>query len=200
MSDKAKKRGEIHYPKSQGHVNGRHFAAYGRVDKGTWLSGQLIDGQGKEIAEGRLAYFAPSKLDRNRMFWILCFQTPAAHVPNKPCTLRLIDKMDNSVLAECPNISAGAEEVDVSITDPTKNTTNLPQEFVATGTADASGGDVSGTMSNCDTPPSEVDEIDPPPDWTLYCYIVNPVPPCTLTVTQGTMSKDSVGGLAFGTS
>jgi hypothetical protein len=115
--------------------------------------------------------------------------------------LHLIDDSTGKDIASCDDIDispvVGGFYGGIQVIYPQGNTDNIPLEFAAYGTADPSV-DVSGTMSNCD-PATAIDEINPPANWTLYCYIVNPNPPCTLTVRQGTASQQ-VGGLTFGTS
>ena len=109
------------------------------------------------------------------------FQVNPMHV--EKYTLQIIDGATTAVLDLSTDIDITSSFG--GITYPPPNTQDLPLEFAAYGTANA-GNPVSGTMSNCDLPPkTEIREDEPPPDWTLYCYIVNPTPPCTLTVKQG---------------
>lgn len=188
---------ELHHPKSGMSVSIVHFAAFGHIDKGVCPCGMLIDpNDGTTVlATGRLLLLQPARRCPKRMFWGMVFTNPA--VSGGDYTLRICDANSNKeVLYNVGIVLSGSWGV--NITWPALDD-EVPYEFLATGTADPAGGDVSGTMTNCDTPPTSIEQYDPPPNWSLYCSIVNPTPPCVLTVTQGVNETD-VGGLTFGTS
>ena len=118
------------------------------------------------------------------------------------CELQLIEETDGVLdrvdLPPLQTLFGG----DVSITYPryphdTDVNNPLPLEFAAYGTAPAANGHVTGTMTPCDTPPTDIEEEDPQGNWTLNCYIVNPSPPCTLTVSQVGSNPDSSDHLYF---
>ncbi len=186
MSTPPKKTGKIHHPKPGKRTHGPHFIAFGAVDKGTRPSGKVIEEGSRNETPGTLVYLAHSKHSRKQMFWGLRFQVEAS--PGKTYTVQIVDE-NGQELASSTGIDLSPDPSKsrdpVKITYPHDSDNPIPLEFVAYGTADAAGGDVSGTMTNCDTPPTDIEEEEPPPDWTLYCYIVNPSPPsCDLTVSQ----------------
>jgi hypothetical protein len=201
MGKTAKKHGEILYPQSEGSVNGGNLIAFGRVHRKVKLSGTLVSQITGTITQGTSVRCEPSKEAPHRNFWALSFQVNQVQA-NEKYMLWIADKTDGRLLACSVNLDLAAqpskESGPVNIGYPHEGDDPIPVEFIASGTAPQAGGDVHGTMSNCDQVDSVILQIQKPPNWLLYCDIVDPNPPCTLTVKQGT-NGDASGGLTFGT-
>lgn len=198
-------KGEIHHPLSGKSAYNTHFAAFGLADKGARVRGTLSGQDSQTATQGCLVYFKPSKQDPSRMFWVLEFQVKPAR--DELYTLRIYDDGDGHELGSASNdlvlparMPASAKPQSagsVTISYPGSNDTSVPLEFTAYGTATGTAA-VTGTMSNCD-PTTDIAQQTPPfppLDWNLYCDIVDPNPPCTLTVTQSGVGA-SATGLSF---
>jgi len=186
MNDVARASCRIDHPKSK--ARSLHFVAFGVADQRLTLTGTLT-GQGDPVQQTGDTIYRKSNRDNTKEFWSMRFQ---------------VNRTGRYTL----HISAGSSEVahsdfevvqtfeDVVITYPqAANDNPIPLEFVAYGTA-GPGVAVTGVMSSCD-PTTDIEQDDAAPDWSLYCYIVNPNPPCTLTVSQAGSNPATSAGLQF---
>jgi hypothetical protein len=202
MSDASKKNCKIHHPKANKHLHSTHFAAFGTADKGTQVGGKVIEKKSQKEIPHLRRHLRTSKLDSSQVFWILRFEVQP--VQGEEYTLKIIDEdggqelgstgIDLSHAQARQGLSRGKGIVEITFPHDPEDTgmgNPLPLEFAAYGTADPAGPNVKGTLSNCD-PATDIEQADPPEDWTLDCFIVNPQPPCTLTVEQtGSLPADT---------
>jgi hypothetical protein len=182
MSNAANKRGKLDHPKTGARTHNPHFAAFGTVDIGVTPQGILKGQKSQAETSGKLVYKETSNLNPDQLFWIMGFKVK--EVQKEKYTLRIIDEATGKdVVDPSTDIDISSSFGPVVISYPPSDTQDLPEEFAAYGTGDE-GYNVTGRMDNCDEENSEIDQIEAPPDWILYCFIVAPGPSCNLTVSQ----------------
>jgi hypothetical protein len=201
----APKNGEIHHPKPQDKTNNPNFAAYGLVDPGAQLRGELEGMNSHKKKSGALIYLDNSQVDLTRKFWIVYFlfdpSDPNEIDPKTELfTLRILDDLDGHEMKHSDEVdltpTPGGSLVDgLTISYPHATPDNpLPLEFTAYGQGDPSPAPplVTGTTSNTGGG-TVVRPVAAAPHWGLYCSVSNPQQPCNLTVSQGTANQTSAG-------
>jgi hypothetical protein len=190
------KTNQILRPQGDDPLRSRHFAAFGTADNGLVVKVKATSETGQDYL-GRVKLFS-SKHPPGLVFWIARFKIEGDAGETFTIKLNDGDGPDGAPLDSVDVVLSDSIEKEfglVVITYPLQGDDPIPLEFVAYGTAVSGGGPVTATLVPCDS--FEADQIDPAPNWTLYCYVVNPNPPCTLTVKQGAHSSDPDSGLTF---